>query len=160
MKVEKRGVSLWKRGFAFLIDIFIINILVSFPFRNKFDSIIGKDVYNKGFFEVYNTISAIPPENIKEILLLISVISVVSSLIYFTALEYKLGSTLGKMLFKIKVVSDKKKPSIKQFIIRNITKSLFLTNFSFLLLIDLFYVLYSGDRRLTEKWSETHVEQK
>ncbi len=158
MKRGDKRVSLWRRGFAFVIDIFIVNLLVSLPFRNKINELVG-DMGDKGILETYNYISGISSAELNQLLFIISIISVFATYIYFVALEYKLGQTLGKMIVKIMVKSDEKKLRLRQILIRNITKSLALTNLSLLFLIDLFYVLYSGNKRWTEKWSKTYIEK-
>lgn len=159
MKLEKKeGVSLWRRGFAFAIDIFIINLAVSIPFKGKLNNIIG-DVSNKSFLEVYSYMNSISSDEMNRLVFIMSIVSLLVSLLYFVIMEYKFGQTLGKMLFKIVVKSDDKKLKLKQCLIRNITKSMFLTNLIFVLFLDLLYVIFSGNKRWTEKISNTHVEK-
>ena len=97
----KEQVSVWKRGFAFIIDIIIIQFLINLSFNKILEDSFGSD---KSLIELFNTgienYSTLQPK-----LLLISIVTAIAALIYFTLMEFKLRQTLGKMLFKIKVVT-------------------------------------------------------
>ena len=129
---------LWKRIFAYIIDISLVNLIVIVPFK---------------------TIITMP-ENSKQILstpsidLIIAILTIILLiLIYFIYTEYKTKQTLGKLLFNIKVMPDN--ASLKQIITRNITKP-----FSLLLILDALYMIKTKNLRYTEVISKTWVSNK
>ena len=75
-------------------------------------------------------LSATIPEITLPIVIMTLVIAVLS-LLYWSVLEYKLGQSLGKMLFKLYVVSETGKLTFAQTLVRNIPKTS-----SLLLIID------------------------
>ncbi len=87
---------------------------------------------------------------------IITTIIVALSLFYFTALEYKIGQTFGKMLLNLYIgnLKDKKKrASLGQIFVRNLTKP-----FPVVLAIDTAYMFFvRGRQRLFEKFSGTEV---
>lgn len=140
----KRGIlnfaSLWRRIFAYIIDISLINLIVVVPFK----SIISKyQEPQEIFLSAANTIDIMTA--------LFTII--ILTLIYFIYTEYKVKQTLGKLLFNIKVMPDNAK--LKQIIIRNIVKP-----FSLLLLLDVLYIIKTKHLRYTEVISKTWVSQK
>ena len=129
---------LWKRIFAYIIDISLVNLIVIVPFK----TIIAK------------------PENSKQILLIPSIDLIIAILtiillilIYFIYTEYKVKQTLGKLLFNLKVMPDN--ADLKQIITRNITKP-----FSILLILDTLYMVKTQNLRYTEVISKTWVSSK
>ena len=148
--LEKPEVSIWKRGFAFLLDIIIIQIIVNFSFRSQ----IEKQINNNNFFEVYNLISS--NYNLYAPLILkLSILTAILSLIYFTLLEWKLNQTIGKMVFKIKVAP--KRLEFWQALVRNIPKAALFVNYTFFLfLADLFYLGFTK-QRLFDKLAKTSL---
>jgi uncharacterized RDD family membrane protein YckC len=144
-------VSIWKRGFAFLIDLIIIELIVNLAFNNYIQKIIGDD---KGIIEMYQYINA-NYELFSGFLLTISIISAVIALIYFTLFEWKLQQTIGKMIFKIKVYPSKLK--FWQALVRNISKVLFLIDyFSWVFLFDLIYLTFTR-QRFFDKLAKTYL---
>src|SRR3989344_6922545 len=151
----KEQVSVWKRGFAFIIDIIIIQFLINLSFNKILEDSFGSD---KSLIELFNTgienYSTLQPK-----LLLISIVTAIAALIYFTLIEFKLRQTLGKMLFKIKVVQYTKKLEFWQVLIRNIPKSLFFVNYTiWIFLIDILYYSFTK-KRLFDKIAKTDVEK-
>ncbi len=142
VKIEAKfqPASLLKRFFAYIIDIFLINFIVSIPFasyfENKFSSpkdiLLGSKTDGSLFF--------------------ISFLILVLVLFYFVIMEYKTGQTIGSMVFGIYAVSiTGKKLAFGQSIIRNILKP-----FPIVLLVDSFYIFFKGEgRRLFEVFSAT-----
>jgi len=144
-------ISIWKRGFAFLIDLIIIEFIVNLTFNNYIQKTIGD---NKGIIEVYQYINA-NYDLFSGFLLTISIITAIIALIYFTLLEWKLNQSLGKMIFKIKVYPAKLK--FWQALVRNIPKALFLVNyFSWVFLFDLIYLTFTR-QRFFDKLAKTHL---
>src|SRR3989338_11165697 len=83
--------SIWKRSLAYIIDLFLVNFVVTIPFSKNINNLsINFDLL-------------FAPNNNN--LFLISLFVIFSLLFYFSVLEYKTGQTLGKMLMKIYTVS-------------------------------------------------------
>jgi len=145
-------VSIWKRGFAFIIDVLIIQFIVSL----SFNSLIDDELDSKNFIESLqysiNNYETLAPK-----LLIISITTAILALIYFTLLEWKLQQTVGKMILKIKVVSDLKRLEFYQALLRNVPKALFFTNYTlWIALFDLIYHSFTG-RRYFDKLAKTNV---
>lgn len=135
--------SIWKRGFAFLIDLLIIQVIVNLAFSNYIEKSIGDGM---NIIETYQYINA-NYELFSGFLLTISIITAAILLIYLTLLEWKLNQSLGKMIFKIKVSSYNKKLKLWQALIRNLPKALFLINYvSWIFLFDLIYLAFTRTR--------------
>lgn len=146
---------LWKRIAAFFIDIVIINLIVLLPFRKLFQSIVPKDY---SFSEAYRLLST--STNYTSYISSISFIMSVLIILYFLMLESKMGQTIGKMLMKIYVVSDKNNLRTWQLLTRNIV---FIPLFPFVLLwiVDpLFMFFTKTNQRLSEILSKTRVVEK
>lgn len=150
MAVGKKDVyvlptPLWKRVFAFIIDIFIITLLIETPFT----ALLRKQTDYasvKGISELYSYLLANPTNS--KLLFFVSLLIAVLSLLYWTVLEYKFGQTIGKMLLKLYVVSEKGKLTFKQCLIRNITKLS-----TFLIILDSIPLLKPINiQRYSEKW--------
>ncbi len=141
--MKAKAAPLWKRFFAYLIDFFLVNIIVSLPFSkyltnfsNKLDIILGTN--DKG-------------------LLAISFVVILSVLFYFVYLEFSLNQTVGKMLLNIYVVSvDGNKLKLSQAFVRNLIKP-----FPIVLLVDVLYMFFKrSNQRLFEVFSATSVVEK
>ncbi len=154
-ELKKEQVSIWKRGLAFLVDILIIQFIVNLNFNKFLEPSLGN---NKSIVELFNysldNYSTLEPK-----LLLVSIVTAILALFYFTLMEWKLKQTIGKMLFKIKVNSENKNPEIYQFILRNIPKScLFVSYLIWVFLIDIVYYIFTK-KRLFDKLSKTYIEK-
>jgi len=146
-------VSIWKRGFAFLIDIIIIQFIVNITFSSYIKNNLGE---NKNFFELYNYINS-NYELYSRFLLTLSIITSIMTLIYFALMEWKLNQSIGKMIFKIKVKSDNKKLKFKQVLLRNIPKALLFVNYvSWIFLLDIVYLSFKRIR-FFDKLAQTNV---
>lgn len=124
--------SLWKRGLAYLVDVFLIYIIIMIPFKNNLELIKTE----------------MPSD-----LLAISFLIAILSLFYWAILEYKIQQSVGKMLFRIYVKSRTKKLSFWQCLVRNLTKMSM-----FFLFLDCLYLLITrGHQRYFERLSGTEV---
>ena len=144
---------LWKRIAAFFVDILIINIVIFWPFKNLLKKFISGDV--QSFTATYNFLMQDP--ELAKTITTISIIMAILVIAYFTLMEWKIGQTIGKILFNIKVVSENNKLSLWQCFIRNI---IFIPIFPFFLLwiIDpLFMIFTKKNQRLCEIMSKTRV---
>ena len=143
---------LWKRIAAFFIDIVVINLVVLFPFRKLFQSMIPKDY---SFSEAFKFLSS--SANYSSYISAISFVMSTFIILYFLMLEKKMGQSIGKTLMKIYVVSDNKDLRLWQLLARNLV---FVPVFPFVLLwiLDpLFMFFTKTNQRLTEILSRTKV---
>lgn len=139
---------LWKRVIAYFIDTLILGLFVETSFLTLSKKAFG-DLSEKTFLSL-----AIP--EVTSLIIIVSLVIALLSLLYWSILEYKLGQSIGKMLFKIYVVSDRKELTFLQTLVRNIAKTS-----SILLILDSLALLgFPYHKRFTEKWSQTHVIQK
>ncbi len=134
--------SVWKRILAYIIDIFIVNSIITRPFNKLMENAIPKKITS--FLSL--------AENFDwKTLIIISLVSGVITILYWAVLEFKIQQTLGSLLLNIKVKSESKKLQFSQLLLRNITKISFVV-----LLLDSIPVLYSAKKqRYTEKLSKT-----
>jgi len=139
-KIKNHPASYWKRFVAYMIDVFIIYLIIVIPFGDhlkKFDNTFTFLQADKSLF-------------------FISLIIVLLTLLYFVILEFKYKQTIGKMFFDIYVASEKGDLSLQQIILRNITKP-----FSIVFIIDVAYMLFKrNNQRLFEVFSNTLVVEK
>jgi len=132
--------NLWKRAFAYLIDILLLNFVIILPFKS-----ILKPLQNEKIIEIGKFIDL----NILLALLSITLLSY----IYFVYLDYKLQKTIGMIIFGL-ISKTKGEFTLQKSLLRNITKP-----FSILLIFDALYIIYKGGhQRYTEVISDTWTE--
>ncbi|MBI2653883.1 RDD family protein [Candidatus Woesearchaeota archaeon] len=147
--------SIWKRIFAFFVDIAIINLIILFPFRNLFKDIIPKSY---SFSEAYRFMST--STNYAGFITSITFVMSVLVILYFYMMEKRMGQTIGKMLMRIFVVSDSKELKAWQMLVRNLV---FIPIFPFVLLwvIDPIFMFFTKtNQRLSEILSRTRVVER
>ena len=134
---KKRGgktASFWKRVFAYIIDVLIVDVVVVYPFEKYFGKMNGFSF------------------NISGNLLVAVVIIAILTVFYWAILEYSMRQSIGKMVMGI-YVSTTKKFTFWQFIVRNIPKISSLT-----IILDSLYMLRTRQhQRYFEKLSNTEV---
>ncbi len=162
--------SVLKRLFAFVIDLFIVNIFIVSPFNPLFASFASDS-----FTSAYDVLISNPEA--RNALSLAMAIITIMVLLYFCILQIKFGQTIGMMILNIYVikvpdagvVSELKKtqrkvskvPSfdIKPGFLDSLIRNLFLIPFfpfMLLWLIDpLFMFLNKNSQRLMEVFSKT-----
>jgi len=148
-KLKEKNAALWKRVLAYLVDSFIVNFVVLFPFKNYYselNSILSvENLIDAGFLD---QIRVIAPK-----FFLISSIAAILTVLYWALLEYYLKQSVGKILLRIKVSSMKKTLKFWQCLVRNISKCSMLVLF-----IDFIFVFFNkNNQRLFEKMSDTKV---
>ncbi len=149
---KKEQVSKWKRLLAFIVDIVIIQFFVNLSFSNVLKDDLGND---KSLSDLFNY----GINNLEPKLLMVSIITAILTLIYFTLMEFKLKQTLGKMLFKIKISSDNKKLEFWQVFIRNIPKAALFVNYTlWIFIIDIVYYIFTK-KRLFDKLAQTNISK-
>ena len=142
--------SVLKRAGAFIVDLLIINIVILFPFRRVFESILPAGNFSEAFDFLRS------PES--SMLLNVIMIAVgILAMLYFMLLEKKIAQTPGKMLFGLFVRSQGKDLKNWQLFVR----SMFLIPlfpFVLLWLIDPIVMLFTKEnQRLSEILSRTKV---
>jgi len=144
-KIKETNASILKRIIAFVIDFFIISFIL-LPFKGFYDSI---DFLKEGInIETINQFRIIAPKFI-----FVSLVVGLLTISYWAILEYYTKQSLGKMIFKIRVISTKGKLRFWQCFLRNVSKSSII-----LLVIDFIFLLFSKEKqRLFEKISHTKV---
>ncbi|MDD5178523.1 MAG: RDD family protein [Candidatus Nanoarchaeia archaeon] len=130
--------SLAKRFFAFIIDIIIINLVIVYPFN----SLINTKTILTDVTINFNTVL---------VLFVIALLTV----IYFAVFEFYFEQTIGKLIFKIKVISRTGKPSFMQIFNRNISKISFIV-----LILDCLYLFKKTGQRYLDKLTNTMVVNK
>jgi len=151
-RIFKGPAAVWKRIVAFIIDLFIIDLALFWPFERIVNKAIpeGQSLRSlQGFF------SASP--ELTKLLTIITLMMGIVAILYFVVMEYKLGQTIGKMIFNLRVVSMKKELTILQCILRSI---IWLPMFPFIVfwIIDPAYVLLNQkNQRLMEFISKTET---
>jgi len=152
LKVQLFPASLWKRGFAYIIDVFVINLVIIMPFQKVLDE-LGKGFADKSLFETYKLLTQPELQAVMPKLLLIFALISFLSILYWAILEYKIGQSLGKILFNIYVKPQTKEITFWQCFLRNITKVSTLP-----LVLDASYMLFTRSyQRYFEKLSKTFV---
>ncbi len=154
MKLNEVDASFWKRIIAYLVDIIIVDIIVVWPFQKTMDKFTSG--FGGNIFATYKYVSS-NPELIRGMLPSLALLFFITSLLtiaYWAVLEYKTRQSIGKMLMKISVKSENKLLTLKQCIVRNISKIS-----GILLVIDCIGLIGSPQRYL-ERVSNTRVVEK
>lgn len=154
---EKRftGVApVWKRFFAFIIDLLIIDFVIIFPFRNIILKIIPVGI---PYSQAYDFLIGNP--GFTRLISIITITISIFAILYFSILELKLNQTVGKIFMNIYVISESKKFRYWQALIRSL---FFLPIFPFILLwvIDPIVLFFNkNNQRLSEILSKTRTIQ-
>lgn len=132
--VEEENITIplwWKRLIGFVIDFIIILVIYSL-----FVS-ISAEIYNTRIDKVYSPLLLISPFIV----------------FYYSLQEYLFNTSIGKMIFKLKIVSAKtnEKPTFSQILIRSLTR---------LIPIDIFFYLFKRPIGLHDILSKTVVIKK
>ena len=143
-------VSFFKRIGAYLIDYFVITILLTIvtigtpvddSFTNETTDLMNSYVNEEISIEEYNDKVYDINYRLQKSSILSNVISFVVMFGYYIVFAYlNKGQTLGKKLFKIRVVSTDDKVSLKGMIIRNIIIYGFITKLYNIIFVNLFDV--------------------
>lgn len=152
LKVQFFPASLWKRAFAYIIDVFVINLVIIMPFQKVLEE-LGQGFADKSFFETYKVLMQSELQAIIPKLFFIFTLISLLSVLYWAILEYKIGQSVGKILFNIHVKSQTEKMTFWQCFLRNVTKVS-----TFPLILDASYMIFTrGYQRYFEKISRTFV---
>src|SRR3989344_7730122 len=105
--------NIWKRIGAFVIDLLIIDFIIS-PFTKVLENIIPIADFRK----LENYLSS--NMQVSNAMIFVTFAIGIISLLYFAILEYKYKQTIGKMIFKIYIASEDKELRLSQCIIRSL----------------------------------------
>ncbi len=135
---------LYKRIIAYLIDLAIVNLIIVSPFKSLLGSLIPTAA---NFIEFYTALTSMLSTKV----IIITLISGIFAILYWSILEFKIQQTLGSLIMGISVMPLTKKYNFSQALLRNITK------FSLILLLLDSIFIFKSDRnqRLTERLSQT-----
>ena len=143
---------LWKRMAALLLDVLLLNFTVLYPFRNAIQRTLPAFDSMGAAFAYLTT-----HPSMQEALVLLTFVMSLFVLAYFTLMDYQFSTTPGKSLLRIAVLSETKKMTLWQSLLRNLYV---LPVFPFFLLwiIDPACLLFSPHRqRLSEMLSKTRT---
>ena len=117
----------WKRVFALLVDLAVVDLIITRPLSRLISGRIDEfsDLLNFSFE-----------------LVVVSFVIGLFAVFYWAILEYKIGQTLGALIFKLRARSLNKSMSFSQAFLRNITKMSVV-----LLLIDSVNILFSEKKQ-------------
>lgn len=141
--------GLFRRTLAFIVDLFIINLVIVSPFRKKLMSLIPEANY----MDTYSFIMENP--TVTHSIYQIFIIMILLTFLYYVIFEWKLSQTPGKMLLKIFTISENKTLTFWQSVVRNLDVLTPLLFFP-IILFDLGYAIFNNEKkRFLEKLSKT-----
>jgi uncharacterized RDD family membrane protein YckC len=147
-----------KRFFAFLIDFFVLNVIILQPLSLRIQSVIPEGTAFGDLYSYFNQNPTLLSEaNVISILIIVLFFS------YFFLLDWLLGQTLGKKVMGLVVVSKGNflyahygtKVTIIQAFVRNLAL-LPLFPFVILWIVDPFYLVWKG-KRVSDHYTKTDV---
>tara|TARA_B100000315_G_C14333836_1_gene476471 strand:- start:116 stop:589 length:474 start_codon:yes stop_codon:yes gene_type:complete len=142
--------SLVKRFIAFIVDFLLIEFIIVAPFGKIISNYIIEGTFEETFSYMMSTDALFA--QLYPIIITITLLAIA----YFAIFEYKYGQTPGKMLLKLKVISQTKKLLPWQLVVR----ALLLIPFYPLTFIDVIYVFFNQDnQRVLEYLSKTKTVQ-
>lgn len=142
---------LWKRTFAYVLDILLVDLVIVLPFQPLLNKISGT---GEDFAEMYSFFNN-NPTNMK-IIFFVSLLISLFTVLYWAILEYKLQQSVGKMIMNIYVRSKTKNLTFYQCFVRNISKMSLLP-----LILDCSYMFFKKtNQRYLEKMTNTEVIDK
>jgi len=141
----KGSAKSWKRIFAFIIDIFLIDLVIFSFFRPIFTSVGVSPV------ALFSSNAALT-----KVMVTTSILMSVLMLAYFTIFEFLLRQTPGKIFFNLKISSE---INIYQAFIRNLWAIPMFPFFLLWIIDPLLMFIRKDRRRLCEILSSTSTEE-
>lgn len=141
---------LWKRAIAYVIDIFIVNVIIMFPFQSMTKATQSSSIRESFRFFSQNV-------GVAQKVLLMGIVVMLMTILYWAVFEYRFGQTFGKLILKLQVRSVLKKDlTLAQCFLRSISKVSTLV-----LVIDCIPIIFrKSHQRYLEKSSGTEVVEK
>ncbi|MBD3310458.1 hypothetical protein GF351_04520 [Candidatus Woesearchaeota archaeon] len=149
----KGPAMLWKRLFAFIVDFFVLELIVVLPFRNILTGMMPQ----QGITATYEFLAR--NQGTANIMFMVTFIMVSLMFLYFTVLEYGFGQSIGKMLMDIRAESVKGDLKLWQVLVRNMW---IFPVFPFVVLwvVDPAYMIFTKDHtRFSEMITRTRTVQ-
>jgi len=138
-----------RRLFAFIIDIFIVKIVILFPF-NRF--LLNNIPADSDFISV--KLYLLENEEIFRLFFITWVFTTLITMLYFSLFEYLIKKTPGKTLLNLEVESEKEDSEFWQYLIRSIWLFFYVPFWA----VDFPYYLIKR-RRFLEKLSNTYLKK-
>ena len=142
----------FQRLLAFLLDIFIVSIVASIlsspfiktkeiePLQTKYFEVMENYMNQKIDTNEYTAEIINIQYQLSQLNGIVTIITIIISILYFVVYQlYSNGQTIGKKIFKIKVVSTNKDLSMNQLIFRS-----FLANNILLDILSMIFVIFSS----------------
>ncbi|MBI2105641.1 RDD family protein [Candidatus Woesearchaeota archaeon] len=134
----------WKRFFAFLVDLAIVEFIITKPL-NK---IITNSIYDFDF-------SLVELSSFSFKIIFVSLSIGIIGILYWAVLEYKIGQTLGALIFNLRARSEKGSLSFGKSFLRNLSK----VSIAFLLIDSINIFFNEKKQRFLERYSGTITVQ-
>ena len=151
LKVKEVPAALWKRVVSYLIDLFLVNLVVLVPFQPVLEGLTGS-FQDKSLLEIYAFFQA-GGSDLLGTFLTLSLIIATLTVAYWTILEYKIQQSVGDVILHLFVRSETRELTLWQCVLRNISKVSTLPA-----AIDSLLVFFTPLRqRYFEKASKTYV---
>tara|TARA_Y100000310_G_scaffold345614_1_gene467319 strand:- start:394 stop:885 length:492 start_codon:yes stop_codon:yes gene_type:complete len=153
-EVSIQPAKLWKRLAAFIIDLFLINLILLSPFSSLTKELLPETT---DIQELFNYVQENP--EVAESINLIRIITSGLAILYFAIMERFFAQTVGKMVMHIRVKSLTEKLRFWQCVARSL---FFIPFFPFGLfwIIEPVSLLFNKDKRRTlELLSKTTVTE-
>ena len=144
-RVVETQASFWKRTLAFLIDIFIINVVILSPFRSVIEALLPE---LSSTSEIINFLSS---ADLPISLYLIAFSIFLLVYLYFVLMDFKIGQSVGKAVMKLSV--KPKDLKLWQCLVRNLELIPFFP-FAILMFLDPIFLIFKG-YRLSEHLAKT-----
>src|SRR3989344_4342796 len=129
-----------KRFFAFLIDLAIVEFIITKPLNKIITNSISD--FDFSFSEI---------SSLSFKIIFVSLTIGIIGILYWTVLEYKIGQTLGALIFKLRAKSEKGSLSFGKSFLRNLSK----LSVVFLLIDSINIFFNEKKQRFLEKYSNT-----
>src|SRR3989338_7205689 len=120
LKVKEVPAALWKRVVSYLIDLFLVNLVVLVPFQPVLEGLTGS-FQDKSLLEIYAFFQA-GGSDLLGTFLTLSLIIATLTVAYWTILEYKIQQSVGDVILHLFVRSETRELTLWQCVLRNISK--------------------------------------
>jgi uncharacterized RDD family membrane protein YckC len=136
------GVSNGKRFLAFLLDLAVVEFIITRPLSKLVNESFSRELSFASLSDLVGSSSK---------LLFVALIMGLLGVMYWAVLEYKIGQTLGGLLFKIRARGESGKLSFSKAVLRNLSKLSVM-----LLIIDSLNIFFNDKKqRFLEVWSKS-----
>ena len=138
----KRDASLWKRFFALLIDLVVIDLVIVLPFAGILEG------FNISFSNIESLVFS------GTLLATLAIISLMS-LLYFSLMQYFVGKTIGAHIFKLELEGKK---SFGRCLLRNLFVIPFFPFYLLWIIEPIHLLIYH--KRFLDRWTKMKTVEK